>query len=125
DPAYGDVVIPTPIYHDGHVYISAGYRPATCELVKITEKAGKFTARGVYEDRTTRVMKNSVGGSVLVGDHVFGHSDNVGWVCQEFKTGKRVWANKQDLGKGSLVYADGHLYCHGEEDGEVVLIEAS
>ncbi len=125
EPAYGDVVIPTPIYHDSHVYISAGYRPATCELIQIAEKKGTFSAKGVYKQAATKVMKNSVGGSVLVDGHVFGHSDKVGWVCQEFKTGKRVWADKQALGTGSLVYADGHLYCHGEEDGEVVLIEAS
>jgi outer membrane protein assembly factor BamB len=125
-PPYGDVVIPTPIYHDGHVYISAGYTQATCDLVKISADGGKFKAEKAYATRQLgRVMKNMVGGSVLVDGHVYGHSNKVGWVCQNLRTGKEVWAEKSKFGPGSIAYADGHLYCHGEDDCAMVLIEAS
>ena len=43
----------------------------------------------------------------------------------EMKTGRVVWSEKK-LGKGSIAYADGHLYCRAESDkGTIALIEAS
>lgn len=125
NPAYSDVVIPTPIHKDGHVYISAGYKPSACDLIKITESKGKFKAENVYKTGAKRVMKNTVAGSVLVGDHLYGHSANVGWTCQDFKTGEKVWSNRNVFGTGSVTYADGHLYCYGEDDGIVALVEVS
>jgi outer membrane protein assembly factor BamB len=43
----------------------------------------------------------------------------------EFKTGKIRWKESGKLRKGSITYADGHLYCYSENDGTVALIEAS
>jgi outer membrane protein assembly factor BamB len=110
-------VIPTPIFRDGYVYVSAGYGVG-CKLIKI-EPDNKVTE--IYENT---VMVNHHGGVVLVGDYLYGHSDKAGWVCQDFKTGKQVWADKK-LGKGALTFADGKLYLLGEADGQVVLIDAS
>jgi outer membrane protein assembly factor BamB len=110
-------VIPTPIYHDGYVYISSGYG-AGCKMVKIEGDK----AVDVYENKT---MKNHHGGVILVGDYLYGHSDGVGWLCQEFKTGEKVWSTKDELGKGCLTCVDGMLYLMGEDNAEVVLIEAS
>ena len=71
-------------------------------------------------------MKNHHGGVVLVGEHLYGHSDASGWVCQNFKTGEAVWQEKGKLGKGSISYADGRLYCRFEsEEGTLVLLEAT
>jgi outer membrane protein assembly factor BamB len=70
-------------------------------------------------------MKNHHGGVVLVGDYVYGHSDPVGWTCQDFKTGAVVWTERAKLGKGAIAYADGMLYCLDEKNGTVALIEAS
>jgi len=111
-------VIPTPIYRDSHVYISAGYGVG-CKLVKI-ETGNKATT--VYENK---VMKNHHGGVILVGDHLYGHSDGSGWMCQDFKSGDEVWAERNKLGKGAIACADGMLYCLDERSGTVVLIEAS
>jgi len=111
-------VIPTPIYHDSHVYVTAGYG-AGCKLVKI-EPGNKATT--VYENK---VMKNHHGGVILVGDHLYGHSDGSGWVCQDFKTGNEVWSERSKLGKGAIACADGMLYCLDEGSGTVALIEAS
>ncbi len=121
-PKYPDVVIQTPIVQGDHVYVSAGYKPPTCDLVKITGKNGKFSASKVYSNR---IMRNTVGGSVLVDGHVYGHSDRRGWVCQELSSGKEVWAERRKLGVGSVAAADGHLYCFDEEEGTVALVEAS
>ena len=71
-------------------------------------------------------MKNHHGGVILVGDHLYGHSDDVGWICMDFATGEQqVARNAKILGKGAIAYADGMFYCLSEDDGEVVLIEAS
>ncbi len=110
-------VVPTPIYRDGKVYIASGYGVG-CALVELTEDS----AEEVYENK---VMKNHHGGVILVGDHLYGYSDGLGWICQEFETGEQVWAEKNALGKGAIACADGLLYCVSESNGEVVLIEAS
>jgi outer membrane protein assembly factor BamB len=109
-------VIPTPVYKDGHVYVTAGYG-AGCKLVKIGENNEVTT---VYENP---IVKNHHGGVVLVGDYIYGHADP-GWICQNFKTGEEVWRHR-DFGKGAITAAEGMLYCLEERSGTVVLAEAS
>ena len=46
-----------------------------------------------------------------------------GWRCVELTTGTERWSGRGP-GKGSVIYADGMLYCLGE-DGKMGLIEAS
>ncbi len=110
-------VIPTPIFHDGQVYITTGYGVG-CKLVKLDGQGG---ATDVWENK---VMKNHHGGVIKVGDYLYGYSDGPGWICQDWKTGAEVWANKS-LGKGAVHYADGMLYCLDENNGTVALVEAS
>lgn len=122
EPAYRTAVIPTPIFHNGFVYVTAGYG-AGCDLVHLIPNGqGGTRAEKVYANKN---MVNHHGGVVLVGDYLYGFSEGKGWVCQEFKTGKNVWEERRKLGKGSLTYADGHLYCYSETDGTVALIAAS
>jgi outer membrane protein assembly factor BamB len=111
-------VIPTPIHRDAHIYITSGYGVG-CKLVKV---GGDNTATDVWENK---VMKNHHGGVVMIGDHVYGYSDGSGWVCQDFKTGEQVWAERNKLGKGAVTCAEGMLYCLDEGSSTVVLIEAS
>jgi outer membrane protein assembly factor BamB len=111
-------VIPTPIVKDNLVFVTAGYGVG-CKLIEI--KPGNQAAE-VYANK---VLKNHHGGVVLVGDHLYGHSDGVGWVCMEFKTGNQVWAERSKLGKGAVSCADGMLYCLDEGSGAVALVEAS
>jgi outer membrane protein assembly factor BamB len=110
-------VIPTPIFKNGHVYITTGYGVGS-KLVKVA--AGNMVS-DVYENK---VMKNHHGGVILIGDHLYGYSDGPGWICQNFMTGEEVWANKS-LGKGAIAYADGMFYCLDEGSGAVALVEAS
>ena len=110
-------VIPTPIFQNGSVYITSGYGVG-CKLVQL---GADNAVSEVYENK---VMKNHHGGVILVGDHLYGHSDGYAWVCQDFKTGEEVWAHR-DFQKGAVGYADGMLYCLEESTGTVVLAEAS
>ncbi|TWT99597.1 outer membrane biogenesis protein BamB [Botrimarina colliarenosi] len=129
DPADGSVlwsvdwpgkvaVIPTPIVRDNQVYVTSGYG-AGCMLVEID---ADNNATVVYDNK---LMKNHHGGVLLLGDKLYGHSDGVGWLCQDFATGERVWRERSALGKGAIAYADGRFYCQSEDEGDLVLIEAS
>ena len=111
-------VIPTPIVKDNFVFVTASYGVG-CKLVEI--KPGNMPTE-VYANTT---MKNHHGGVILVGEHLYGYSDGIGWLCMEFKTGKQVWAERSKLGKGAVGYAEGMLYCVDEGSGKVVLAEAS
>jgi outer membrane protein assembly factor BamB len=111
-------VIPTPIFHDDSVYVTAGYG-AGCKLVKLG------AANQVSEGYANQQMKNHHGGIVLAGDFLYGYSDGIGWLCQEFKTGKEVWSERKAFDKGALSCADGMLYCLEEKSGAVALVEAS
>lgn len=111
-------VIPTPIFKDGYVYITSGYGVG-CKLVKLNDDN---TAEDVY---VNKVMKNHHGGTILIGDHVYGYSDGPGWTCQDFKSGEMVWNEKRALGKGSVTFAEGKFYCLDEGKGTLALVEAS
>jgi outer membrane protein assembly factor BamB len=112
-------VIPTPIYKDGQVYVTAGYG-AGCLLLNIT---GDNKVEKIYDNK---VMKNHHGGVLLLGDYLYGHSDDNGVVCQNFSTGELVWSDKKKNGsKGAVAYADGMLYCLTEGDGECSLVLAT
>ena len=110
-------VVPTPIYSEGFVYVTAGYQ-AGCMLVRIGDHNEAST---VYQNK---LMQNHHGGVVLVDGFVYGHSDSAGWLCQNFKTGEEAWSSKK-LGKGAVTYADGMLYCVAESGGIVALVELS
>jgi outer membrane protein assembly factor BamB len=114
-------VIPTPIYADGHVYVTSGYGIG-CNLFKITESGGNFQASQVYANK---VMVNHHGGVTKLGDHLYGYSDGKGLTCQNFKTGEALWAEKEKIKKGAVACADGMLYCREEDSGTVALVEAS
>lgn len=111
-------VIPTPVCHDDHVFVTSGYGVG-CTLIKID---ADNKASEVYFNKN---MKNHHGGVLLVGDYIYGHSDGVGWLCLNFKTGEIAWNGRGVLGKGCLTYADGMIYCIDEGNGEVALAEAS
>lgn len=110
-------VIPTPIHDDGKIFITSGYGVG-CKLVSLESSGSK----DVYDNK---FMKNHHGGVIKLGDHLFGYSDQVGWVCMDFASGELLWNEKKALGKGAIAYADGRFYCQGESDGRIFLIEAS
>ena len=113
-------VVPTPICTNDSVFVTSGYG-AGCNLFKITRAGNEFQATEVYANKD---MINHHGGVVLVGPNVYGFSDGKGWTCLDFKTGQNVWDSKK-LGKGTLLYADGHLYLRSEQGGTLALIEAT
>lgn len=116
-------VIPTPIVHDDHVYVTSGYGVG-CNLFKITKSGDAFAAEQVYANK---VMVNHHGGVVRVGDNIYGFSEGKGWTCQDFKTGEAKWQDKESFGKGAITGADDRFILREEKkgSGNVVLIEVS
>jgi outer membrane protein assembly factor BamB len=117
-PANGVANCSTPIEHDGHVFAASNYGVGG-GLVALTRSDEKFDAKQVY---FTKQMQNHHGGMVLVDGYLYG--DGGGSLrCIEFKTGKVAWEER--TGKGSITYADGHLYFRDESSGSLWLIEAN
>ena len=113
-------VIPTPIYHEGVVFIASGYN-AGAHAFRITADGGAFKAELLYEN--SRVA-NQHGGSILVDNHVYVSVDSGGRLtCVDFATGDIVWQDRS-VGKASLGYADGNLIVRSE-NGPVALVEAT
>src|SRR5581483_8167103 len=50
---YTDVLIPTPLFHDNHVFTTSGHGgvSAGCDLIKLTPEAGGIKAETIYSNR--------------------------------------------------------------------------
>lgn len=117
EPVKGMAQMVTPVARDGYVY--GGAHGVGGGTVRLKAEAGGIAAEQIY---FARDLPNSIGGSVLVGDHLYGTA-GPGLVAVEFMTGKMKW-QAECIGRGSVAYADGCLYVHGE-NGDVALVEAS
>src|SRR5262249_21372260 len=115
--AKGMAQMVTPVARDAYVY--GGANGIGGGLVRLKADAGGISAEKVY---LARGLPNRIGGSVLVGDYLYGTASG-GLVAAEFTTGKVKWQG-QGVGGGSVAYADGHLYVHGE-NGDLALVEAT
>jgi len=109
--------IPTPVAHDGFVYTATARGGGG--LVRLKAAAGGVTAEPVYFERR---LPTSIGGAVRVGDYLYGTTTG-GMLCVEFATGQVKW-QERGIGAGSVCYADGNLYVHGENN-QVALVEAT
>ena len=114
-PANNVANVATPIARGNRVFISSDYGTGG-GVVEIKADGG---AQEIY---FTKDMRNHHSSSVLVGDHLYGFSSAV-LTAMRFDTGEIAWRDRS-VGKGSLVYADGHLYCFSD-NGVVGLVEAT
>ena len=117
-------VIPTPIVRDNLVFFSAGYRRGGALLKQSSDGAGGIKIDEIYGLKPE--LGNKHGGVVLLGEYVFGDSEDSGVpFCAKLATGNVLW-KKRGSGKGSaaMAAADGHLYVQFA-DGTVALVKAS
>jgi len=110
--------IATPIVHNGKVFLSSDYGTG-CALLNLSADRGSLRASEVYFNRD---MRNHYSTSVLVGEYLYGYSSSI-LTAMKFQTGEVAWRDRS-VGKGSLIYAEGHLYCRGE-NGAVGLVQAT
>ena len=104
----------TPIVRGNRVFISSDYGTGA-GLVEIS-------AGGAKEVYFTKDMRNHHSSSILIGDHLYGFSGGI-LTAMKFDTGEVAWKDRS-VGKGSIVFADGHLYALSE-NGVVGLVEAT
>ena len=122
---YKVAVIPTPVIVDKDlVYATSGYG-AGCDLIRISGDASGQKAEKVFSNRD---VVNHHGGVISKEGFIFGHSDAKGWICQDLKDGSLKWSTRggaKSPEKGSVTYADGALFCYGEDTGTLVVVEAN
>jgi outer membrane protein assembly factor BamB len=110
----------SPLYADGEIYITSGYDHGGLK-VRLSED-GKQATR-LWEDET---LDTHHGGVVLVSGYIYGsnwlNNPKGQWVCLDWKTGKPQYETAWEGNKGSIITADGMLYCYGE-DGIVALVK--
>ncbi len=115
-------VIPTPIIRKDLVFFSAGYKRGGA-LLRQVPKGGQIVIEEVYPLNTD--LANKHGGIVLVGDHLYGDSDDKGIpFCADLMTGNLAW-KERGSGRNSacVVAADGHVYVK-YSDGTLSLVKA-
>lgn len=116
--ANGTANCSSPLEWRGNVFSASGYGTGGA-LVKLAGGRGGVTATRAYQ---TKEMKSHHGGMVVDGDHLYG-TDEAVLTCLALETGRVAWKNRS-VGKGAIVYADGHLIVRSE-DGPVALVEAT
>ncbi len=111
-----------PIYKDGVIFGASGWGHGGGAARLHNVKTTTGTVIRVEPIWETKDMDCDTGGYVLVDGYIYGNNKN-GWACIDFKTGKTMY-NVKGIGKGSVTYADGMLYCLAEADGTAALVKA-
>lgn len=100
-----------------YVYTAAGRSGGG--LIKLKREGDAFQVEQIY---FTPKMPTAIGGAIKLGEHLYGTTGQ-GLLCADFASGNVKWQERA-VGAGSVCYAEGTLYVHGE-NGEVALVEAS
>ncbi len=112
----------SPVYADGELFITGGYdhRNVKLSLSKNWKK--------VYFEWSDDVLDVHHGGTVKLGDYVYGTNwENNGmgrWVCLDWKTGEIKYETEW-FNKGSIISAEGLLYCYDEKFGNIGIAKAT
>ena len=102
--------VATPVVYRDKAFYSSAYGTG-CALLQLKADNGSMEAKEVYFNRD---MMNHHGGVVLVDGYLYGFSNAI-LTCMEFETGKVMWKDRS-VGKGSVAFADGHLYLFSEKN---------
>ena len=117
-----DININSPLYHDGHIFITSGYDNESAMYELSTD--GKAIKRIWIDD----VLDVHLGGVVVVDGYIYGsnweNNRNGNWVCLDWKSGKVQWETKWG-NKGSIISAEGMLYIYEEKNGGIALVRAN
>jgi outer membrane protein assembly factor BamB len=113
-----DVNALKPIYSDGRIFISSGYK-AGSEMVQLTAADGKISAEQAWQSMD---MDNHHGGVILLDGYLYGADSSRNWVCFDWESGETMYS-ETGVGKGSLTCADGMLYTFAESGRKVGLVK--
>ncbi len=103
-----------PVYHDNALYVTSRFVGG----LKLRISDGGTEVSELWADEQ---LDPHHGGVVLVDGFIHGtDSRDEIWMCLNWDSGKISYADKL-VGKGSVIYADGMLYCYGQ-DGALALV---
>ncbi|MBI3119738.1 MAG: PQQ-like beta-propeller repeat protein [Candidatus Hydrogenedentes bacterium] len=119
-PTKYDIHAVTPVYADGMIYYTAGYKSGG-GMLQLASDGGSVTPK--WSDMTLDCQHHGV---VIVDGYVFGTSQTgKELVCLELATGKVMWETRE-VTQGNVVFADGMLYTYeGPQAGVVSLVKPS
>ncbi len=109
----------TPLYHEGRLFVTSGYNHVGVAL-NLSEDGRQVELAWVNND-----LDCHHGGVIYSNGYVYGSSwrSNLqgNWVCLDWKTGQTMYEHLW-YGKGSILCADGKLYCYEEREGHLALV---
>ena len=111
----------TPLYMDGLVYYTGGYK-AGGGVVRVSPEG--TSVEPVWKDETLDCQHHGV---VLHNGYLYGTSHRFSnrLICMDMKTGQVMWAT-EEVRQGVVEYADGMIYVYeGPKRGLVHLVEAT
>ncbi len=112
----------TPIFHEGKVYVTSGYNHKSVQI-ELSEDAD-----AAYFNWVDTVLDVHHGGIVKLENYIYGanwESNRMGrWTCLDWNTGKVMYEVEWE-NKGSIISADGMLYCYDEKNGNIALAKAT
>lgn len=109
-----DINAATPIVLDDKIFIASGYGKGGALF--------QFTGSELTYVWQSKKIRNHINSCVLWKGSLYGFDESK-LVCLDFATGDVKWS-QENLGKGSLIIADGKLIIQSEK-GEIVIAEAS
>ncbi len=108
-----------PIYIEPDLFFASGTEGVGAALIRVKKDGEGMKAEEVWK---SRVMRNHFSSSVLHDGHIYGF-DNATLKSISVDEGEQKWA-KRGFGKGSLIYADGHLIVLSDR-GVLIQVEAT
>ena len=112
----------TPVYDNDCIFVTSGYDHVGA-MFKLSDNGSRIEF--VWK---APALDTHHGGVVHVGGYIYGSnwlSNSKGnWVCLDWQTGN-VMYEKEWQTKGSIIAADGMLYCYDERRGNIALVKAT
>lgn len=112
----------TPLYHDGHLFITSGYDHVGVMFKLINE------GNDIQQVWVNPTLDCHHGQVVRVGNYIYGtnwiNNQKGNWCCIDWTTGNTMY-EKEWHTKGSISAADNMLYCYEERRGNLALVEPS
>lgn len=118
---YQNIAPNSALYKDGKIFFCHGYDINGFQL-KLADDLKSVTCTW-----RTETLDTHHGGYVLVNGKIYGSNwvtNNDGnWCCLDWETGETNYEQKwEGAGKGSIISADGKLYCYDERRGNVAIV---
>ena len=113
-----DVNAAMPIFHNGHLFLSSGYKTG-CGLFKLIPSGDRLEGSEVW---SSKVLLNKFQTPILYEGKLYS-SDQRGFRCVDFMAGNEEWA-AQRIKDSPLIIADGHVVLL-TENGELQIARAT